>query len=438
LRKDVLSTADIDDSHRNQLFVLSCIALVASGFVFTMGSAVALDMIHYFNMSATATGLGLGAWSLAFAIAVFVGSPLCDYLGMSKLLALAALCHIVGIVLVILSPQLATSLGGPAFVLYWSWFIAGLGSGLVEAVINPLIATLYPNNKTHKLNVLHAWWPGGLVSSGIVAYFIQASKVGGDNNWKICLAVALIPAAIYFFMTFGQKFPATERVQANVSTNDMVKEAFKPLFIVWFLCMFGTAALELAPGRWVPAMLSNTVHFQGILLTSYVAFIMFLFRFFAGSISHRFSPVGLMWISSILAGIGLFMLSKANSPITGLLAATIWAAGVCFMWPTMLGVASERFPRGGALLIGLMGTAGQVSIQIFVPIMGRIYDDTLKAALDAGQSQPAAEAAAGPVAFERMALIAVVLFVVFGAIWLRDKAAGGYKAEQIIADPSKA
>jgi MFS family permease len=218
----------------------------------------------------------------------------------------------------------------------------------------------------------------------------------------------------------------------------MFKEAVKPLFIIWLLCMFGTAALELAPGRWVPAMLTRTVGFSGLLLGAYVSLIMFLFRFFAGAISHRFSPVGLMWISSILAGIGLFMLSQANSPVTGLLAATIWAAGVCFMWPTMLGVASERFPRGGALLIGLMGTAGQLSILFFVPFMGKIYDDTLSAALAAGKTQSAAEAMAGPVAFQRMAWIAVVLFVVFGAIWLRDKAAGGYKAEQIIADPSQA
>jgi MFS family permease len=213
----------------------------------------------------------------------------------------------------------------------------------------------------------------------------------------------------------------------------MLKEAFKPLFLVWFLCMFGTAALELAPERWLPAMLTHTVGFPTILLISYVGIIMFVFRFFAGSISHRFSPVGLMFISSAVAGIGLFLLSKANSPLTGILASTIWGAGVCFMWPTMLGVASERFPRGGAFLIGLMGTAGQVSIQIFVPVMGKIYDNTYQQAIQAGKSDAQAAVLAGPAAYERMALIALVLLVIFGLLWLRDKAMGGYKAEKIIA-----
>ncbi len=450
MAKPVITTADIDEGYRKQLFYLSCLALVTSGFVFTMGSSIAKDLIATFHLSAAATGLGLGAWSLAFAICVFVGSPMCDYLGMGRLLALAALCHVLGTLMVIFTGSFAHTAKAAESWLYFSWFVCGMGSGLVEAVINPLAATLYPKNKTERLNTLHAWWPGGIVMAGLIAYFIEKTAIGGtahltaakgivpgmvwDENWKYRMAIILIPGVAYFLMTFGKRFPATERVQAGVSTGNMIKEAFKPLFVIWFLCMFMTAALELAPGRWVDAMLSRTVGFQGILLASYVAFIMFLFRFFAGTISHRFSPIGLMWISSILAGIGLFMLSKANSPVTGLLAATIWGAGVCFMWPTMLGVASERFPRGGALLIGLMGTAGQLSIQFFLPVMGGWYDAALTAAKARGLDQVAAETVAGPVAFQRMAFLAIVLVIVFGAIWLYDKSRGGYKAETIIGD----
>jgi len=102
---------------------------------------------------------------------------------------------------------------------------------------------------------------------------------------------------------------------------------------------------------------------------------MFVMRHFAGPLVHKLSPIGLLWVSCLLASCGLVALSLANSPITGLLAATIWGTGVCYMWPTMLATAAERFPRGGALLIGLMGTAGTLSINFVLPAMGTIFDN---------------------------------------------------------------
>src|ERR1700749_3869244 len=127
--------------------------------------------------------------------------------------------------------------------------------------------------------------------------------------------------------------------------------------------MFLTAASELAPGSWVDLALSRTVHMPGILLLVYVSGLMFLMRHFAGPLVHKLSPIGVLWFSCLLASLGL-------------VAATVWGTGFCYMWPTMLATASERFPRGGALLMGLMGTAGTLSIQFVLPIMGAIYDHT--------------------------------------------------------------
>jgi len=330
--------------------------------------------------------------------------------------------------MVIFAQDLVSAMGlSAAAVLYLSWFVAGLGNGLVEAVINPLAATLYPEDKTHKLNVLHAWWPGGIVVGGVLAYLLRAAGFG----WQVRLATILIPAGVYGAMLIGQKFPATERVQAGVSTPEMIRQAFRPLFLVWFAMMFLTAALELGPGQWVDATLTRTVGFEGILLLVYISGLMFIFRHFAGPLAHRFSPVGLMWISSVLAAIGLLFLSYANSPVTGLLAATVWGIGVCYMWPTMLGVTSERFPRGGAFLLGLMGTAGNLSIQFVLPWMGSIYDEFTKRAEAAGLPPEAARARAAPVSFRYVAALGLILIVVFGLIWLRDRATGGYKVETL-------
>ena len=156
----------------------------------------------------------------------------------------------------------------------------------------------------------------------------------------------------------------------------MFRELRNPLFLILFASMFLTAASELAPGQWVDFALSRTVGMPGILLLVYVSALMFVMRHFAGPLVHRLSPIGLLWWSCLMAAIGLWLLSVANSPVTALMAATVWGTGVCYMWPTMLGTASERFPRGGALLMGLMGTAGTLSIQFVLPMMGAIYDST--------------------------------------------------------------
>lgn len=246
-------------------------------------------------------------------------------------------------------------------------------------------------------------------------------------------------------MALTAKFPPTERVAAGVSNKDMLKEVCKPMFLVWWVCMWLTASTELAPGTWVDAVLTRNVGLQGIYLLVYVSGLMFVMRHFAGSIAHKWSPVGLMWLSALLAGLGLLALSWANSPVTGILAATVWGVGVCYMWPTMLAVTSERFPKGGALLMGLMGTAGNLSIWLALPAIGRIFDHYKNSAavaagttFDALSKLPADNPqlvsvlkVASSYSFRWVAVLPAVLLLTFGFFFLRDKAAGGYKAVRL-------
>jgi hypothetical protein len=285
----------------------------------------------------------------------------------------------------------------------------------------------------------------GIIIGGLVGLLVGHL----DLSWRMKLATVLIPAVIYGVGLVGAKFPPTERVAAGVSSGDMFKEVTKPLFIVWFLSMFLTASSELAPGQWVDMALTRTVGFQGIWLLIYVSGLMFVMRHFAGPLSHKLSPVGLLWFSCLLAAAGLVLLSMANSAVTGLLAATIWGAGVCFMWPTMLAAASERFPRGGALLMGLMGTAGSLAIYFVLPKMGEIFD-TAKIATAGGEAAFAAlsAAAAGgdPAAqtrlnevltvasqssFRSVAILPAILLLVFGLMWVYDRSRGGYRPAEI-------
>jgi MFS family permease len=382
------------------------------------------DKIDLVN-SASMVGKALGLTFTGFALTLLFGSALVDLIGMKRMLLLSALCYIAGaagLMVVAFMPV------GPAVetMVLISLLLTGLGWGAVEAASNPMIATLYPEEKTHRLNILHAWWPGGIVVGGLLGVAIT----GMGLPWLLNMIVLMIPAVVLAWLVASSTFPVTERVASGVSYGEMFAELLKkPMFWVFWACMFLTATSELAPGQWVNISLSNVVGMQGIILLVYVSALMFVMRHFAGPIVDRISSVGLMFVSCLAAGIGLYLLSMANSPLMAFAAATVWGIGVCFMWPTMLAIISERFPRGGAMALGMMGFAGGMAIQFVLPRMGAIFDSA-KAEAAGGAEQLAGlspEAMTEVVrfasveSFQAVAIVPLLLLPVFGLIWLIDR-----------------
>lgn len=426
---------------KTRLFAAGALALTMSGINASLRANTAADLQRIFLdpidkvRSAEMIGSILGLPFLGYAVTIAIGSPLLDYIGMGLLLPLSGVLMSLGMLIMIFAGSIAFG-AGVYSVLWTGALVTGIGWGLVETVTNPMVASLYPDDKAGKLNAVHAWWPGGLVIGGLLG--VGMSKFG--MGWQAKLAVVFIPAGLLAILCAGVKFPPTERVAAGVSAKDMFKELLNPLFFILFASMFLTAASELAPGQWVDLALSRTVHMPGILLLVYVSGLMFLMRHFAGPLVEKFSPVGVLWFSCLGAALGLVALSIANSPVTALLAATVWGTGVCYMWPTMLATASERFPRGGALLMGLMGTAGTLSTQFVLPIMGSIFDS--KKVEAAGGSAAFKALAPGPeldrilgiaaqASFRDVAVLPAFLLIVFAGIWLYDRSKGGYKAQKI-------
>ena len=426
---------------KRRLYFASALALTMAGVNASLRADTAsdlqriffdpIDKIHSANMIATVLGVPF----LGYAITIAVGSPLLDYIGMGLLLPMAGVLFTAGMLLILFASHVAAG-AGIYDVIWLGAVVAGVGWGLTETVVNPLIATLYPEDKTAKLNAVHAWWPGGLVIGGLLGVGMSGIGLG----WQAKLAIAIVPAVALVVACMGLRFPPTERAASGVSMKQMFRELGSPLFFVLFCSMFLTAASELAPGQWVDLALSRTVHMPGILLLVYVSALMFLMRHFAGPLGHKLSPTGVLWFSSLMASLGLFALSVANSPVTALLAATVWGTGVCYMWPTMLATASERFPRGGALLMGLMGTAGTLSIQFVLPFMGSIVDQKKVEAAGGSAAfqrlQPGPEldrvlGIAAQASFSRVAILPAVLLIVFGAIWLYDRSKGGYQRRSI-------
>ncbi|MBU6268660.1 MAG: MFS transporter [Sphingomonadales bacterium] len=385
-----------------------------------------VDAAHSGELIASA----LGNAFLGFALSLLVISPLLDRIGAKRIVLFAAACFVAGPALILLAPS-GGSFAAVHGLLTAGMIATGFGWGATEGSINALTTTIYAEDKTGKLNVLHAWWPAGMIVGGLLCVGLFGAGLG----WRTLIALIMLPGLVLGLWAMRHEFPQTESTVAGVPFGEMLAEPFRHIgFWIFPAIMFLTASTELAPGAWVQVALTETVGMQGVLLNVYVAAIMFAMRHFAGPLEHRFSDMGLLWMSTVPAGIGLYLLATANSPVTGLVAATLWAFGVCFMWPTMLAAIARRYPRSGSWGIGIVNFSGALAIWLVLPQIGKIYDNA-KIAKAGGQAafaalQPgtpamhAVLAHAAEVSFKTISVIPVVLFVVFGAVRLAERRKG--------------
>jgi MFS family permease len=360
--------------NRNQLFVASCLALlvtslsfgIRAGILARLGTQFALDKAELSTITATAF------WG--FPLAVVIGGIVVDIIGMKRLLLLAFLFHIAGILLTIF----AGNFSNPFWSLFISTLLIGIANGTVEAACNPLVTALYPNNKTTKLNHFHLWFPGGIVIGTLIVYFFDKASLG----WQIQVAMMIIPTLLYGFIFARQQFPPTERVASGVSTAEMYSSLANPLFIFMIICMFGTAITELFTGQWIDVLLKN-VSSNAILVLTVSTGVMAIGRAFAGPIVHRLAPQGVLLMSAILASLGLYLLGHTSGNMI-FIGALIFGMGVCYFWPTMLGFVSEYLPKTGAVGINLLGGAGMFAVSIYMMFMGGVYDNLIAGRLPPG------------------------------------------------------
>jgi len=439
-----VGTEVVSSQMRRRLFIVGNLAIFMVGLGFAVRANIATDlqtgMFDVLDLARSASMVGevLGATFIGFALTLLFGSALLDHVGMKRMLLFAAFGYVIGSGLVIAASLLDVSWSS-YWLVYGGLLLTGLGWGAVEAASNPLIAALYPEQKTHRLNILHAWWPAGIVIGGLLGLTLSVLSL----PWQVNLLILIVPAIVLVVLILRVEFPVTERVAAGIEHREMYWELIRsPGFLLWFFCMMLTATSELAPGQWVDLALSNVVGMRGIVLLIYVSALMFVMRHFAGPIVLKVSPVGLLWISSLFTALGLYALAAANSPVLAFGAATIWGVGVCYLYPTMLASVSERYPKGGAFFMGLMGFAAGLAIQFVLPQMGAIFDAAKLEA--AGGVEKLANLTGSELAevirfasvesFQAVAIAPLILLPVFGFIWWRDHRSGGYQPVSIRAE----
>ncbi len=352
------------ESNRPRLFAGARIAIATSAARFIAITAIMAPLKSSFGLNNEQVGWIGGAGLWGFPVTMLIFGSLCDSIGMKLVLRLAVLAHLTGAVIVIFA-------NGFAMLFIGSLFLS-MGDGLVQAACNPLVVTLYADRKTEMINKLHLWFPGGMVICGLLVFFVNRFMA---DIWQTKLVLVLVPAAIYGAFFRGQEFPASERVQLGVSFGQMFRETFcRPLFLLLALCMAMTASVELGPNTWLTPMLESA-GISGILVLVWISLLMALLRQLAGPMIHRVTLTGLLFCSALLSGLGLLGLSCAHSLWTSLAAGTIFAGGVAYFWPTMIGVTAEWVPKGGALALALMGGVGMAAVGLIAtPMMGRVAD----------------------------------------------------------------
>ena len=276
-----------------------------------------------------------------------------------------------------------------------------------------MISDMYHDKQTTMLNKFHVWFPGGIVIGALASQFMT----GMDMGWQLQIALMIIPTLIYGAMIFGQEFPESEHMETSTATN--LKNLISPLFLFMIVCMTLTATTELGTQQWIERILSKAGA-APMLILAMVTGLMAVGRYFAGPVIHRLNPIGVLLVSSIVATLGLLLMSQASGAMI-YLAAILFALGVMYFWPTMIGFVGEYMPKTGALGMSLMGGAGMFATGIWQPVIGSWLDAERAQAIASGLDPDTADIVAGQATLDNMAFFPAILILLFGLLFFYRK-----------------
>ncbi|HEY7500560.1 MAG TPA: MFS transporter [Vicinamibacterales bacterium] len=413
--------ADAIAPNAQRLLWAGFLAILAAGIGFGIRGGILATWAADFGFTGAQLGAIGGAGFTGFCFGIIIGGVVVDKIGYGKLVVAAFLFHMLSAFITFAATKGQAQSTAYLF-LYIGTFVFALANGTLEAVANPLVSTLFPHNRTHYLNILHASWPAGLVLGGLVGWILGE---GMQVSWKIQLGLFLVPTALYGVAFFGQHFPKSEASAKGLSVGEMFKEVgilgalvacflvglfFKDqlgsilafftgsdfytsgtwsgmawavalalllvvgvktnfslgsvLLFVLFVTHALVGAVELGTDGWIQNITGNILTpAQGKILFVFTSLLMFSLRFCADFIERtlKLSPIGLLFVCAMLAVIGLRMVSGIDTFAGAMIALAVYAIGKTFFWPTMLAVVGDRFPRTGAVAMSIMGGIGMMS-----------------------------------------------------------------------------
>jgi len=403
--------------NKKRLFYGSCFALITTALSFSIRAGILPQLGEELNLTAEQLGYINSMWFLGFPIAMVIGGLIYHSVGPKRIMQFAFFAHAAGIIMTIYSGSYAG--------LLISTLLIGLGNGCTEAACNPMISDSYKGVKMSKMmNRFHMWFPGGIVIGSLVSKFMTDFGFG----WESQIWVIIIPALIYAYLFFGQTFPKGEGMTATLSEN--MQAMISPLFLFMFCCMALTAISEFGPQQWVGLILSKSGA-QPMIILALVTGLMAVARYFGGEAVKQFDQTGVLLGSAVLATVGVYLFSTQTGAMA-YVAAIIYALGIAYFWPNMIGFIADKIPKSGALGMSIIGAIGMFSTSIFQPVIGRWIDLDRAEATAAGLTGDELELAAGQATLGTMILFPGILIMLFTVLyfWMR--------ARERVADPDVA
>ena len=397
-----------ENVNKSALFNGSCFALITTAFTFSIRAGILPQLGQAFGLSAEQLGFINSMWFLGFPISMIIGGLIYHTFGPKNIMMVAFVCHTIGIVLTIFA-------GGYTTLLI-STLLIGIGNGCTEAACNPMIADMYSGVTMQKmLGRFHMWFPGGIVIGSLISKFMTDAGL----SWQTQMWVTMIPTIIYAVLFFGKTFPKPQ-VEGSVSLGENFKAMLSPVYIFLFCCMALTAISEFGPNQWVSVVLSSSGA-EPMIILALTSGLMAVGRFFAGPVVGKLGQTGVLLIGAVLATIGIYMFSTVTGPMA-YMAAIIFASGVCYFWPVMIGSVAQRVPKSSALGMSIVGGVGMFSTSIFQPIIGGWIDSSRAENTARGLTGNALELATGQHALLKMMTfpaILIVLFIIF-FVWQKN------------------
>lgn len=400
-------------TNEKKLFYGSCFALITTALSFSIRAGILPQLGEELSLSAEQLGQINSMWFFGFPISMVVGGLIYHQVGGKAIMNFAFFAHAVGI--------LMTIFAGDFWTLMISTFLIGLGNGCTEAACNPMIADTYEGNKMSKMmNRFHMWFPGGIVIGSLVSFFM--TKAGA--SWQAQIWFIMIPTIIYAVLFWGTSWPKAKVEQAGSIASNF-SSMLTPLFIFMMVCMWFTAQSEFGPTQWVELILKSSGA-QPMLVLALITGTMAVARYFGGDAVHKFDTTGVLLGSAVLALLGLFLFTQLSGPVVyGV--AIVFALGVAYFWPNMIGFVAEYIPKSGALGMSVVGAVGMLSSFFMQPVIGRWIDGNRAEGVAQGLSDNALELYTGQETLTTMMMFPGILIIMFAILffWMRGKSKKG-------------
>ncbi|RDV13505.1 MFS transporter [Pontibacter diazotrophicus] len=396
-----------DNINKNALFYGSCLALITTGFTFSIRAGILPQLGAQFGLSAEQLGFINSMWFLGFPISMVIGGLVYHTVGPKIIMTVAFLCHALGILLTIYA-------GGYTTLLI-STLLIGIANGCTEAACNPMIADMYSGVKMNKmLNRFHMWFPGGILLGALISKFM--TDLG--FSWQAQMWFIMVPAIAYAVLFFGKTFPRPQ-VEGATSLGQNFKAMVSPLYIFLIICMALTAITEFGPGQWVEIILGSSGA-EPMLILALTAGLVAVLRFFAGPVVATLGQTGVLLGGAIFSALGIYMFSTVTGSMA-YVAAIIFALGYGYFWPVMVGAVAQRVPLSSALGMSIIGAVGMFSSSIFQPIIGNWIDGSMAVYSAQGLTGDALQLAAGQATLEKMIAFPAILIVLFTILFFWQK-----------------